>query len=120
MNSLYKIKCDDIIIAYTGYPKSIIPKIPHIYGPFNKPTPQELYNQNLKEYKEIIEHIFCYDYYSRDDMDILKFHIDELKHNTVMAFPSVLVFKEVPDSIDYEIRSKHVAELVKGTIKILQ
>ena len=35
-----------------------------------------------------------------------------------MAFPSVLVFKEIPDSIDYEISSKYIEEVVKGTIKI--
>ena len=118
LDYIYKINCNDIITAYTGYSKLIIPKIQPIFGPFNKPSAEELYNLKKKEYKEIIEHIFCYDYYTRDDMDILKFHIDKLKHNTVMAFPSVLVFEEVPDSIDYEISSKYVDELVKGKIKI--
>lgn len=46
------------------------------------------------------------------------FHIDYLKHNTVMAFPSVLVSKEIPDFVDYEISSKHVADVVKGTVEI--
>ncbi len=35
-----------------------------------------------------------------------------------MAFPSALVFKEIPDSIDYEISSKYVADIVRGTIEI--
>lgn len=49
---------------------------------------------------------------------MLIFHIDYLKHNTVMAFPSVLVFKEIPDFVDYEISSKYVADIVKGTVEI--
>ena len=35
-----------------------------------------------------------------------------------MAFPSVLVFKEIPDFVDYEISSKYVADIVKGTVEI--
>ena len=56
--------------------------------------------------------------HSKEDVDILVFHIGYLKHNTVMAFPSVLVFKEIPDFIDYEISSKYVADVVKGTVEI--
>lgn len=67
---------------------------------------------------EKLNRIFCYEYYEKEDVDILVFHIGYLKHNTVMAFPSVLVFKEIPDFIDYEISSKYVADVVKGTVEI--
>ena len=67
---------------------------------------------------ENLNRIFCYEYYEKEDVDILIFHINYLKHNIVMAFPSVLVFKEIPDSIDYEISSKYVADIVRGTIEI--
>lgn len=36
----------------------------------------------------------------------------------ITAFPSVLVFHLIPDSIDYEISSKYVADIVRGTIEI--
>ena len=78
----------------------------------------EEYNRNKEEYMEKLNRIFCYEYYEKEDVDILVFHIGYLKHNTVMAFPSVLVFKEIPDFIDYEISSKYVADVVKGTVEI--
>lgn len=33
-----------------------------------------------------------------------------------MAFPSVLMFKSVPQTIEYEITSKHVPEVIKGKL----
>lgn len=115
----YKIKCNDVIVEYTGY-SSEKPRMDYKFteNPFNRPSVQEHYNRNKDEYSEELNRIFCYEYYQRDDVDILIFHINYLKHNTVMAFPSVLVFKEIPDSIDYEISSKYIEEVVKGTIKI--
>jgi len=35
-----------------------------------------------------------------------------------MAFPSVLVFKNVPDTISYEISSKHTSEMTRGVLKM--
>lgn len=39
-----------------------------------------------------------------------------MTHNTTMAFPSVLIFKDPPKFIDYEITSKHQPEVIKGRI----
>ena len=33
-----------------------------------------------------------------------------------MAFPSVLIFHDVPESIDYEMTSKHSPDVIKGKI----
>lgn len=35
-----------------------------------------------------------------------------------MAFPSILMFKNLPESIEYEITSKHIPEIIKGKIYI--
>lgn len=35
-----------------------------------------------------------------------------------MAFPSVLVFKNVPDTISYENSSKHTSEMTCGVLKM--
>jgi hypothetical protein len=115
---VYQIECNDVVVEYMGYPLQT-PSLPLITdNPFNRPSAQEEYNRNKEEYMEDLNRIFCYEYYEKEDVDILVFHINYLKHNTVMAFPSVLVFKEIPDFIDYEISSKYVAEVVRGTVEI--
>ena len=78
----------------------------------------EYYLPSNRVSNDDLERIFCYEYFSKDDCDIFTFHISYLKHNTAMAFPSVLVLKEVPESIEYEISSKFVANIVKGKIEI--
>ena len=103
----YQIKSNDMLIQYTGYPALYI-----------QPTGFLTQENSSKEYTEELKQLFCYEYYEKGDMDILKFHINYLKHNTVMAFPSVLLFKEKPDYIEYEISSKHIEDIIKGTIKI--
>ena len=114
----YQIDSNDVVVEYTGYPLQT-PSMPLITeNPFNRPSAQEEYNRNKEEYIKNLNRIFCYEYYEKEDADILIFHIDYLKHNTVMAFPSVLVFKEIPVFVDYEISSKYVAEVVKGTVEI--
>ena len=35
-----------------------------------------------------------------------------------MAFPYVLIFHDVPESIDYEMTSKHSPDVIKGKIEI--
>ena len=36
-----------------------------------------------------------------------------------MAFPSVLIFHDVPESIDYEMTLKHSPDVIKGKKKLL-
>lgn len=92
----YQIESNDVVVEYTGYPLQT-PNMPLITdNPFNRSSAQEEYNRNKEEYIKNLNRIFCYEYYEKEDVDILIFHIDYLKHNTVMAFPSVLVFKEIP------------------------
>ena len=35
-----------------------------------------------------------------------------------MAFPSVLIFHDVPESIDYKMTSKHSPDVIKEKIEI--
>lgn len=116
---VFQIKCDDTIDKYNGYPKKIFDYAPiDIPRPFNGKSVQEEYNENKEEYVNGLEDIFCYKYYEKAEEDILAFHIDYLKHNTAMAFPSVLIFKDVPETVNYEISSKHIPDIIKGTIQI--
>ena len=65
---------------------------------------------------DTFECIFNYKIFESEENDIFIFHIGYLKHNTTMAFPSVLIFKDPPKFIDYEITSKHQPEVIKGRI----
>ncbi len=116
---VFQIECDETIDKYSGYPIKNFDYAPiDIPRPFNGKSVQEEYNENKEEYVNGLEGIFCYKYYEKKEEDILAFHIDYLKHNTAMAFPSVLIFKDVPETVDYEISSKHIPDIIKGTIQI--
>lgn len=54
-----------------------------------------------------------------EDEDVLVIHLGYLKHNTKMALPSVLVFENVPNTISYEISSKHSSEVIHGVLKMV-
>ncbi|MHB1453778.1 MAG: hypothetical protein ACYCYM_07485 [Saccharofermentanales bacterium] len=113
----YEIENSDTICSYIGYPlqsSNFKYKIP---DPFGRVSVHEEYKEHKQQYYNDLERIFCYEYFSKEDCDIFTFHINYLKHNTAMAFPSVFVLKEVPELIEYEISSKFVANIVKGEIE---
>lgn len=118
-DGIFKIESDDIIDGYSGYPEKNFDYMPiDIPRTLFGKSEQEKYNEDKEEYFDELKDIFCYGYYDKEDRDILTFRIDYLKHNTAMAFPSVLIFKEVPDVVKYEISSKHLPNIIKGAIEI--
>ena len=118
LDYVYEIKSSDTIDCYKGYSLQS-PELNYtIPDPFSRVSIQDEYQKHKQQYNDDLERIFCYEYFMKDDCDILTFHINYLKHNTAMAFPSILALKEVPESIEYEISSKFVANIVKGKIEI--
>lgn len=112
----YKIENSPSIDAYSGYPIKAIDFDYRIPMPFSSASAD--YKKHKEKHANELEHIFCYQYYQTDEYDILQFHVNYLKHNTQMAFPSVLAFKELQGTVNYEITSKHVSSVVKGTLEI--
>ena len=109
--SVFKMRETDSVIGYVGYPM-LPPRINYrINTPFNQPSAEE-------EYEDSINQIFCYEIFEKEDEDVLVIHLGYLKHNTKMALPSVLVFKNAPDTISYEISSKHTSEMTCGVLKM--
>lgn len=116
--SVFKMRETDSVIGYVGYP-IMPPRINYrINTPFNQPSAEEEYEDSKQKYEDSINQIFCYEIFEKEDEDVLVIHLGYLKHNTKMALPSVLVFKNVPDTISYEISSKHTSEMTCGVLKM--
>ena len=117
-NRYYKIQLPSALSFFGGYPM-LPPRINYrINTPFNQPSVEEEYEDSKQKYEDSINQIFCFEIYEKDDEDVLVIHLDYLKHNTKMALPSVLVFKNVPETISYEISSKHTSEVTCGVLKM--
>lgn len=84
--------------------------------PFIEKSRDEQYEDNKEDYRDTLNTIFQYRIVEKTNTDVLMFNIDYLKHNSSMAFPSVLMIKNVPETIEYEITSKYIPEVIKGTL----
>lgn len=117
---IFAIEKTESIDEYSVY--STLPSgIPsHLRDPLllNRISVTQEYEVNKDDFKNELEYRFCYKTFKIKDSDTILFHIDYLKHNTSMVFPSVLMFKEIPPYIKYEISSKFSAEVIKGELKI--
>lgn len=116
---VYMVETNDAIDEYSGYPIKTPPLNLLRVNPLNKPSVEDQYLHNKTEYKNMLEDLFYYKFYKRGDVEVVSFHVDYLKHNTSMTFPSVLVFENVPEVIEYEITSKHTPEIIKGKITLV-
>lgn len=70
------------------------------------PIPHELsgYDSSYSDnFIEELNNVFCYSIYSNDDKYIVKLKVDYIKHNTTVAFPSVLFVKDRIIEIPYKI-----------------
>lgn len=114
----FQIKATDEIDSYCGY--SAMPtRLEYTFtNPLNPPSAREEYKSSKTKYMDEINQLFCYKLFEKEDCDVLTFHVNYLKHNTRMAFPSVLIFHDAPESIDYEMTSKHSPNVIKGKIEI--
>lgn len=95
-------------------------KFSHVnkFSPILPKSIEEEYEDNKYEYKILLDEIFSYKQFESLDSDILIFDIKYLKHNSSMAFPSILMFKNIPEIIEYEITSKHIPKIIKGKMYI--
>lgn len=111
-------KSDDID-RYTDYPiNNYIPYDTLMKTPFNRTSASEEYEVQKKKYIRELESLFCYEVFNKADHDIIKFNIRYLKQNTNMYLPTHLFFKKLPEYIEYEIKSKHVPDVVEGRYEI--
>ena len=72
----------------------------------------------IEEYRDAVDFVFDYGFFKDSEGSVVKLHVDYLKHNTSVAFPTVLFVSGEVEKIKYIIRSKHNAEEVKGVIHV--
>lgn len=70
------------------------------------------------DFTDEIKDVFCYGFYSSEDKYIVKLKVDYIKHNTTVAFPTILFVKNEIDEIPYKITSKNNPDVVEGYIKV--
>ena len=63
-----------------------------------------------------IEDTFCYNVYQKGDSCIVKLKFNYIKHNTTVAFPSVIFLKNKPSNIPYKITSKNNPDVIEGIL----
>ena len=70
------------------------------------------------DFESELADVFCYSCFDEGEKYIVKLKFDYIKHNTTIAFPSVIFIKEPFGAIPYSITSKNSPEVVSGEIKI--
>lgn len=70
------------------------------------------------DFIEELNDVFCYTVYSNENKYIVKLKVDYIKHNTTVAFPTVLFVKKEIVEIPYRITSKNNPDIVEGNLKI--
>ncbi len=70
------------------------------------------------DFESELSDVFCYSCFDEGEKYIVKIKFDYIKHNTIIAFPSVVFIKELFEAIPYTITSKNSPAVVSGEIKI--
>lgn len=104
---------------YSDYSNSITNRhfSPHIS---NYPTLPGYTPDYSDDFIRNLESTFCYSCFEEKGNFILKLKIDYIKHNTVVAFPSVIFIKKPFTSISYTITSKNCSEITSGEIIVTE
>lgn len=65
-----------------------------------------------------LNRVFCYSVFLSGENYIVKLKVDYIKHNTTVAFPSVLFVKDRITEIPYKITSKNNPDVVEGVLSV--
>lgn len=104
--------------AFTDYPLNPYFEMPEFENPLERRDAGREYAKARSKYKDSLEHLFCYSVFADAEHDILEFNIHYLKQHRSVYFPTILLLKERPEHIDYEIRSKNTSDVIEGRLKI--
>ena len=85
--------------------------------PFISQSKESEYENDIAYYKELISTHACYDYSEDGEYVYLIADLKSIRPNEKIKFPAKIIFKDIPDKIEYEIKSKLNPNIKKGTIK---
>lgn len=113
MSILFGIESTSEYIEYSRSEQNgRTPYISHSYGlPGYVPDYSDDFDDELNN-------VFCYAFYSSENKYIVKLKVDYIKHNTTVAFPTILFAKNKINNIPYKITSKNNPDVVEGCVKI--
>lgn len=113
MSALFGINSTAEYIEYSESERNILTT----YTP--RPVGLPGYVPNYSDdFTDELNDVFCYSIYSNGDNYIVKLKVDYIKHNTTIAFPSVLFIKDELTEIPYKITSKNNSDVVEGFLKV--
>lgn len=84
-----------------------IDTVPNIFG-----------TNTSQKFKDSLYDIFGYDVYLAEDKYIVKIKFDYIKHNTSVAFPSMILLRHDINGIPFTITSKHCPEKITGVLSV--
>jgi len=119
-SSLYDVFGIAGTALYYDYESS---KRPFQFQPSTPSVPPSIYpfgggRDYEEEYIDDLDDIFEYKIFDDNGFKIVKLHVDYLKHNTAVAFPSVIFVSEKLSDVPYTITSKHGSAEVSGVLAI--
>ena len=103
---------------YSNYDSSIVTS--RRFSPrVSTPSTALGYTPNYSDdFESELADVFFYSCFDEGENFIVKLNFDYIKHNTTIAFPSVIFIKEPFGSIPYTITSKNSPKVISGEIKI--
>lgn len=113
INTLFGIDSTFEFLEYSESVKSTIPT----YTPRSYGLPG-IYHDYSNEFKDKLDSVFCYSVFSNEDKYIISLKMDYIKHNTTIAFPTIIFLKDSVSEIPYKITSKNNPEIVNGILRV--
>lgn len=113
--NMYKLFGIESTADYVEYSESERNNIAD-YIPSHYVLPGHVQNYSDDFIKELKD-IFSYSIYLKDDNYIVKLKVDYIKHNTTVAFPTILFVRNQIKEIHYKITSENNPEVVEEIIK---
>lgn len=101
---------------FKGYDASVRHPLANSYHPSSLDMFAHDYSD---DYEDELENIFCYTTYLENNQYALKLKFDYIKHHTVVAFPTPIFLKRIPDEIEYEITSRNSPDVIRGKLTVV-
>ncbi len=111
-----EIEKNSEINEYTGKYIRNIPSIPRSIklSTFGYSDPS--YESYIEYFKEYVKSVADYDIIETENYYFLKYEQKNIKPNEVISLPSKILFRKIPEDIEYEIKTKYNPNIQKGKI----